>query len=256
MLQKGDFIKIDYTLTVKETGELIDTTIEEEAKKYNKYDENRKYAPELVILGEGWIPKGLEDALLEMEPNMERVIELAPEKAFGPRDINKIRTISLRKFKDRRGLATGARVEVDGKVGVVKSIGAGRVVIDFNPPLSGKTLIYSIRVLEKITSDREKVVELIRKRLPVAKVEEAFVEVSENKVKVRVPEEVLLAEGLQYMKRALFNDVVNYLSGIEEVVFEEVLRTRHQTERIGQEQAVTRAATEEFTQSQAPQETT
>jgi|YelNatPaOPRAMG01_1025707.scaffolds.fasta_scaffold12893_7 peptidylprolyl isomerase len=248
MLQKGDFIKIDYTLTVKETGELIDTTIEEEAKKHNKYEENRKYTPELIILGEGWVPKGLEDALFEMEAGGERIIELAPEKAFGPRDANKIRTISLRKFKDRRGLTVGARVEVDGKIGVVKSIGAGRVVIDFNPPLSGRTLIYSVKVLEKITSDRERVVELIRKRLPVAKAEDFSVEISEKRVRIRLPEEIFLAEGLQYMKRALFNDITNHLGGIEEVVFEEVLKTRHPTEQSEQEQTVTQVAKEELGQ--------
>lgn len=252
MLQRGDFIKVDYTLTIKETGELVDTTVEEEAKKHNKYEENRKYAPELIILGEGWVPRGLEDALLEMDPGMERVVELAPEKAFGQRDANKMRTISLRRFKDTRGLSVGARVEVDGKIGTVKSMGAGRVVVDFNPPLSGKTLVYNIKILEKITSDRDKVIELIQKRLPIAKVEDFLVEISENRVRIRVPETAFLVEGLQYMKRALFNDIANYLNDVEEVVFEEVLKIGRKTGRSEQEQVVVQHA-EEATQSQAQQ---
>jgi len=137
--------------------------------------------------------------------------------------VNGIKTIPLRKFKDVRGLNIGARVDIGGRPATVKSIGAGRVVVDFNPPLSGKTLIYKIRILEEITDDKKKIEELVLKRMPLSKPEQLSINLSDDKLIIRFPDEVFLMEGIQYIKRALFNDITKYLANISEVIFEEVL---------------------------------
>ena len=62
-LQKGDFILIDYTGKVKETNEVFDTTKEEVAKKEHLHKEGEIYEPKLVVVGEGWVLKALDDAL-------------------------------------------------------------------------------------------------------------------------------------------------------------------------------------------------
>ena len=52
VLQKGDYILLDYTMLTKEDGKVIETTIEEKAKEANIYDPNQAYGPRLIILGE------------------------------------------------------------------------------------------------------------------------------------------------------------------------------------------------------------
>ena len=62
-IQKSDFIIVDYTGKVKETGEVFDTTSEEIAKENKLYKEGDIYEPRLVVVGEGWVLKALDDAL-------------------------------------------------------------------------------------------------------------------------------------------------------------------------------------------------
>jgi len=58
-MEKGSLILIDYTAKVKDSDEVFETTIEENAKKSNLYDPGIKYEPRLVSIGEGWVLKGL-----------------------------------------------------------------------------------------------------------------------------------------------------------------------------------------------------
>ena len=59
---KGSLILVDYTSKVKDTGEVFETTIEEEAKKHSFHEANVKYQPKLVAVGESWVVKGLDEA--------------------------------------------------------------------------------------------------------------------------------------------------------------------------------------------------
>jgi peptidylprolyl isomerase len=94
-LQKGDFILIDYVAKVKETGEVFDTTIEEVAKKERLYKEGEIYEPKLVVVGEGWVLKALDESFLSMDVGKSSVVEIPPEKAFGLRDPEKVRTCPI-----------------------------------------------------------------------------------------------------------------------------------------------------------------
>ncbi|MDE1873220.1 MAG: FKBP-type peptidyl-prolyl cis-trans isomerase, partial [Thaumarchaeota archaeon] len=62
--QKGTLILADYTAKVKDTNEVFETTREADAKSGNVFDANVKYQPRLVSVGEAWVLKGLDDALL------------------------------------------------------------------------------------------------------------------------------------------------------------------------------------------------
>ena len=164
-IKQGDFIRIEYTTTIKETGELFDTTIEEEARSEKIYKENGIYEPMLVVVGEGWVLKGLDNSLLDLEIGKEAIIEISPEQGFGLRDPAKIRLIPVRRLRKKKITPyIGAQVEIDGKLGIVRSVGAGRVQIDFNPPLAGKTLIYKLTVKEQIknVSEKEEHIESLR----------------------------------------------------------------------------------------------
>jgi len=62
---KGSLILIDYTAEVEGSNEVFDTTIEEDAKKHSIHEQNVKYQPKLVSIGEVSYPvlKGLDEAL-------------------------------------------------------------------------------------------------------------------------------------------------------------------------------------------------
>ncbi len=219
---KGDFILIDFVARVKETGEIFDLTIEEVAKKENIYREDEIYEPMLVVFGEGWILDGLEEELMKMNPGEQKTIELPPEKAFGPRDPSKVKIIPARELT-RRGITPrpGARIELDGRPAVIRSVGGGRVVVDFNHPLAGKTLVYNVKIVRKLESSKEKILALIHRRIPRVPVEKFDVRIRSGVVTIEVPEEAYFIEGLQYAKRGIARDIEKFFPEIRSVRFVE-----------------------------------
>ena len=95
---KGSLILVDYTSKVKDTGEVFETTIDEEAKKHSFYDPNVKYQPKLVSVGESWVIKGFDEALEKTSVGDKKTIEITSDKGFGERDTGKVRMIPLRKL--------------------------------------------------------------------------------------------------------------------------------------------------------------
>ena len=79
-LQKGDFILINYTAKVKETNEVFDTTLEEVAKKEHLHKEGEIYEPKLVVIGEGWMLKAIDESLTTMKLNKPQSVEVPPNK--------------------------------------------------------------------------------------------------------------------------------------------------------------------------------
>src|SRR5713226_3128556 len=99
--KQGDFLLLNYTLKVKEDGKTVDTTYDTIAKTAHIHHSDTTYGPKFVILGEGWIPKGLEERLLGMDTGTPATIELPPDKGYGARDPGKMRLVSLRKFREK-----------------------------------------------------------------------------------------------------------------------------------------------------------
>lgn len=221
-IKNGYFIRIEYTTTIKETGELFDTTMEEEAKKGEIYKENRIYEPMLVVVGEGWVLKGLDNALEGLEMGNEETIEISPEQGFGLRDPDKISLIPVRRLRKKNITPyTGAQVEINGKLGIIRAVGAGRVQVDFNPPLAGKTLIYKLTVKEHIKSRKEKVKALIHRRIPSVNIEKFKIVITTKKFTVDFPEDALYLEGIQFIKRGILSDQQKFFPEIEKTVFTE-----------------------------------
>ena len=146
-LKKDDFIVIEYVAKVKETGEVFDTTNEEIAKKEHLFKEGDIFESKLVAIGEGWVLKALDESLATLEVGKTSVVEISPDKAFGVRDPEKVKRVALRQLLSKDiNPSVGMRIEYGGKNATVRSIGAGRVLLDFNPPLAGKTLVYEVTV--------------------------------------------------------------------------------------------------------------
>ena len=82
-MEKGSLILIDFTAKVKDSDEIFETTVEENAKKSNLYDPSIKYEPRLVSIGEGWILKGLDEILSTAKLGDALDVDIPPDKAFG-----------------------------------------------------------------------------------------------------------------------------------------------------------------------------
>lgn len=230
-LQKGDFIIIDYTAKVKETNEVFDTTNEETAKKEHLYKEGEIYEPKLVVIGEGWVLKALDESLTTMEIGKATPVEIPPDKAFGERDPEKVKRVPLKQLT-AKGITPnlGARIEYGGKMANVRAIGAGRVLLDFNPPLAGKTLVYEVTVQKKLETINEKIAALIHRRIPVIEETKFKFTVKAKTVNIEMPEDAFYLEGIQVAKRGIATDIQKFFPEMTAVKFTETFKAEPKPE--------------------------
>jgi len=142
-VKEGDFIRISYT--GRSFGMIFDTTREADARESGTFDENKQYDPVIVCAGKQQILLGLDEAVIGKEPGYEDTIDIPPEKAFGEREQERMRSYEKKGFKEKP--AVGMRVNIPnvGEGTVIKMIGS-RVLVDFNHPLAGQTLNYSFKI--------------------------------------------------------------------------------------------------------------
>jgi len=224
-LQKGDFILITYTAKVKETNEVFDTTAEDVAKKEHLFKEGKIYEPKLVVIGEGWVLKALDESLTTMETNKPATFEISPEKGFGQRDPQKVKLVPLKQLLAKEiNPVIGGQIEYQGKDATVRSIGAGRVLLDFNPSLAGKTLIYDVTVSKKLESNEEKIGSLIHRRVPVVEENLFKLTIQDKTLTIDMPEVAFYIEGIQIAKRGTALDIQKFLPDIAETKFVETFK--------------------------------
>jgi peptidylprolyl isomerase len=220
-LEKGSLILLDYTAKIKDTNEIFETTRADDVKNNPDYDPNKKYEPRLLGVGEGWVLKGLDEALLESSIDTPLNIEIPPDKAFGERDPSKVRMIPLRKLGEKANeVSIGDVIELDDRIGIIRFIGSGRVQVDFNHKYAGRTLVYSANIVKKLEDDQEKISNLIRRRLPIDLTEVKH-ENKENNLEISLPESTFLIEGIQIIKRGISTDIFKFIPSLKSVIFVE-----------------------------------
>lgn len=226
-VKKSDFITINYVGRVKETGEIFDTTFEDIAKKEKLYKEGDTYESKLVVVGEGWVLKALDESLPNLKLKKASSVEIPPEKAFGPRDPEKVKMVALRKLTSR-GLTPrmGMSLEVDGKLATVRTMGSGRVQLDYNPPLAGKTLVYDVTIEKKLETRDEKIAAIIHRRIPSVDLKMFRVKVGKTSAVINVPEEGFYVEGLQLAKRGISSDIQKFFPETTTVKFVEAFKRK------------------------------
>lgn len=241
--KNGDFILVNYTLKIKETGETVGTTLESVAKETKLYRGEERYEPFFIVVGEGWVPKGLDEALTGLEVTKASTIELPPEKGYGVRDPKKVRLVPLRKFT-AEGLTPvpGLQVNMDGKTALVRSVGAGRVQVDYNHPFAGKTLVYDLTVEKVIESNEDKAKSLIHKRISSVDQDKFNVKIDSTKLELEIPEEAFFLEGLQIAKRTFTADVEKFLPSIQTVTFVETFKKPTPPSNVSTQPAEAKAA--------------
>ncbi len=135
MLSDGKVISIHYTLSLQD-GEIIESNNDEEPLEYT--------------MGSGDLIPGLEEVLVGMAEGEEQTGVLPPDKGYGLSLAEALLEIP-KDHLPAEALEVGARIhgegpggaEIDGRIVKLKTKCA---VVDFNHPLAGKTIAYSIKL--------------------------------------------------------------------------------------------------------------
>jgi len=157
-IKKGDYIEVKYVGRLPLRDMVFDVNDEELAKKNDIYDSKRKYKPAIVKVGEGDILQGLDESFEGKEIGKTYTVEIVAEKAFGKKDIKLIKLIPASKFREQKVQPhPGMQVNVDNHVGIIKTVSGGRILVDFNHPLSGHDLSYEVTIVKTVSELKKQI---------------------------------------------------------------------------------------------------
>ncbi len=151
-IQKGDFVELEFT--GRSNGVVFDTNNPSELKKMGKGAKEKKM---ILIVGQGMVVKGLDNALDGKEIEKEYSVKISYNDGFGARSGSLVKTIPLHVFAAHKiNPRAGMSFVIDNMLVKVINVSGSRVVADFNHPLAGKELDYEFKILRKIDDVNEK----------------------------------------------------------------------------------------------------
>lgn len=135
-----DTVTIAYTATL-ENGELIDKSQEDKSIT--------------LSIGGGKLFKAVEACLFGMEPGETRRINIQPEDAYGLHLQELVQDVPLAGFKGKNELETGMiltlTIQKEGEEhkipATVVSVGDETVTVDYNHPLAGQVIVYTVTLV-------------------------------------------------------------------------------------------------------------
>jgi FKBP-type peptidyl-prolyl cis-trans isomerase 2 len=197
-MQTNDFVIVNYS------GKIRESSLE--------FDKGENLP---IIVGVNYTLKGIDKALLVMQVGDKKTIEILPEDGFGNRNERLIRLVPLAEFKKHNtDPIPGMVVEADNMKGKVMSVSGGRVKVDFNHPLAGKTLIYDLEIKQKLEDIESKVKALVKMYTNMD--EKVNIATFEKDIEIELPP---LINSLY--KKKIADDVMKFL-GFEKVKFVEI----------------------------------
>ena len=180
-------IRLNYKAYMADADRLYDTTYEQDAKDAGIYNEKVKYQPMAYIVGSKKLFPALDKAISEAKVGEEFTVEIPAEEGAGARNPKLVETHSIKEFyRQEINPYPGLTVSLGNKTGVVLSVGAGRVKVDFNNALAGHDLKYVMTIAEEITDDAEKAKAIIEADFAAA--DDFKFEFPGDKVVVTLPE--------------------------------------------------------------------
>ena len=220
MADAKKIVRIDYKAYFADADRLYDTTNADAAKEAGIFDEKAAYAPLPYIVGSKSLYEDLDAAIAGAEIGKEIEVTIPCEKAAGARNPKLIELHPIKEFyKNEINPYPGMPVSLGNKHGVVLSVGAGRVKVDFNSPLAGHDLMYKLTVVEEVTDAVEKAKCVMEMDFGTS---EGFgFGIMEDKVVVTEAEICKFHEGWAIAKYKLVSDYRNVF-GVDRVEFVQV----------------------------------
>jgi len=190
-IKDGDFVKLEFTGKIKETGDIFDTTNEEVAKEADIFVENKDYGPIPIVVGGSHLLKAIDEAVIGLGEGESKKVDVTPEDGFGERDPKNIQLIPMKEFK-KQGMKpyVGMEITSEGHKGRVLTLSGGRVRVDFNHDLAGKNLEYDLVISEIIEDDEEKIKSMIQLHYayPNMDLEKTEIKIDGDKVSIKLDE--------------------------------------------------------------------
>ncbi|MDA8646255.1 FKBP-type peptidyl-prolyl cis-trans isomerase [Porticoccaceae bacterium] len=135
-IEQGTKVKLHFSLAL-EDGSLIDSNFDKQ--------------PASFIIGDGNLLPGFESAILGLESGQKREFTIPPENAFGQHNPQNVQDVDRTNFAEDK-LEIGAVFSFqngDGELpGVIIGIEGEKVMIDFNHPLAGQSILFKVEILQ------------------------------------------------------------------------------------------------------------
>jgi len=138
-VKKGDTIKVEYTGRL-EDGTVFDTS--------DNHDEPLEFT-----VGDQKLIKGFDNAVVGMQEGEEKEVTIPPEEGYGNHNPELVRDLPRDIFPEDQEVQPGMVFMMalqDGrKIPVrIAEVMDGQVKVDLNSPLAGKTLVFTIKIVE------------------------------------------------------------------------------------------------------------
>ena len=135
-IQTGTSVTLHFSLAL-ENGHIVDSNFEGN--------------PATFSVGDGNLLPGCESSLLGLEVGDEREFIIPPENAFGQHNTQNVQSVDRGNF-DESDLEIGSILSFqngDGELpGVIIALEENLVMVDFNHPLSGKNIVFQVKIVE------------------------------------------------------------------------------------------------------------
>ena len=135
-IQTGTSVTLHFSLAL-ENGHIVDSNFEGN--------------PATFSVGDGNLLPGFESSLLGLEVGDEREFIISPENAFGQHNTQNVQSVDRGNF-DESDLEIGSILSFqngDGELpGVIIALEENQVMVDFNHPLSGKNIVFQVKIVE------------------------------------------------------------------------------------------------------------
>ena len=136
-ITNDSYIKMDFKIRLE------DGTIAEDSSAYGKVFEFQ--------LGDGIFSDKFESALIGLEIGSHKKVLLQPEDAFGEAHPAMIYQVPLQKFPENIQAEVGAIISFSQPngtemPGLIRELSSTEATVDFNHPLSGKTLMIEVNI--------------------------------------------------------------------------------------------------------------
>ena len=137
----SSFLTLNYRIALPEGGDVVNTFEDK---------------PATLMMGTGQFAPTLEQALLGMKLGERKTFTLDPEAAFGVKNPDLIRKISLQTLREisspEEDYVAGDMIEFNAPNGATYSgtllaIDGDSATFDFNHPLSGKTILLEAEII-------------------------------------------------------------------------------------------------------------
>lgn len=137
-VSEGTKVTLHFSITLA-SGELIDSTFDQE--------------PATFTVGDGNLLAGFEEVVMGLSAGSKEVFTIAPEKGFGQHNPSNLQTIKRDQFGDDITLEKGlvlsfADAQKAELPGVVAEFTDKEVVVDFNHPLAGKEVLFEVDIIK------------------------------------------------------------------------------------------------------------